>query len=208
VVLDGTTTLNWGAGMIDTDPLFLDPVNGSYHLRQDPPQAGVVNPCVDAGDPASSLIDGWTRSDCVLDAGIIDLGFQYTTCAPVASATFRNAGSNPTSHTAVTMPILGATYTATVDLGGTSGHDFAWLVGFSTPASIALGGGQVLLVNVADPAGELFQRAALAGPLVTIDLPVPADVSFNGFPAATQALHFGGAQPYALSNAQDLVLGN
>ena len=207
VFTDPNAILNWGSGMIDADPLFVDAVGGDYHLQQDPPQAGVVNPCVDAGDPTSSLIAGWTRTDCVPDAGLLDLGYHYTVCSPVASATFRNAGSNPTSHAASTLPVLGSTYTATVDVGGTSGHSFAWLVGFSTPTTTLLNGGQTLLVNVADPHGELLQRTTLPGPLATFDIPVPADLALTGFNAATQALHTGGVAPFALSNAQDLVLG-
>ena len=39
------------------------------------------------------------------------------------------------------------------------------------------------------------------------DLPIPAAPFFAGFDVATQALHIGGVQPFALSNAQDLHLG-
>jgi predicted outer membrane repeat protein len=35
--------LNWGDGMIDGDPLFLDPFNDDYHLTY-------ASPCIDAGD--------------------------------------------------------------------------------------------------------------------------------------------------------------
>jgi hypothetical protein len=36
-------TLNWGPGMIDADPLFLDPLNDDFHLTY-------ASPCIDAGD--------------------------------------------------------------------------------------------------------------------------------------------------------------
>ncbi|MEW6071342.1 MAG: choice-of-anchor J domain-containing protein [Planctomycetota bacterium] len=139
--------------------------------------------------------DWWWQVDNVVITG------------PPASATSRNAGTNPASHTAVTLPVLGATYTATVDLGGTTGHNLAWLVGYSTPITLPLGGGQTLLANVADPNGELLLQPFLAGPVATYNLPVPVDVAFAGVAASTQALHIGGVQPWALSNAQDLVLG-
>ncbi|MEW6072985.1 MAG: FG-GAP-like repeat-containing protein [Planctomycetota bacterium] len=126
---------------------------------------------------------------------------------PVAAAAFRNAGGNPASHAAATLPRLGSTYTARIDLGGTTGHSLAWLAGYATPITATLGGGQVLLVNAADPNGELLGQAFVPGPLATYDLSVPPDLAFAGFAAATQALHLGGVQPFALSNAQDLCLG-
>ncbi len=125
----------------------------------------------------------------------------------VASATFRNAGSNPASYAAVTLPVLGTTYSSTVDLGGTTGHSFALLVGFLAPLTMPLGGGQVLLVDVFDPSGELLMQSAVAGPLAAYDVPVPADPSFAGIETFTQVLHFGGVLPFALSNALDLFLG-
>ncbi len=125
----------------------------------------------------------------------------------VASATARNAGTNPASYDAVTLPVLGATYTGTVDLGGTTGHNLAWLVGYTTPLTQPLGGGQTLLVNVSDPNGELLMQPTKPGPLATYDLSVPGDLGLLGFTLATQALHLGGMQPFALSNAQDLFLG-
>jgi hypothetical protein len=42
VYLDETATLHWGPGNIDTDPLFVDPDVGDYHVS-----AG--SPCIDAG---------------------------------------------------------------------------------------------------------------------------------------------------------------
>ncbi len=127
--------------------------------------------------------------------------------APSASATFRNAGSNPASYAATTLPVLGTTYTGSIDLGGTTGHNLAWLAGFSTTLTLTLGGGQVVLVNFADPAGELLLQSVLPGPVATYDLAVPPDPLLAGFALSTQAVHLGGIRPFALSNAQDLVAG-
>ncbi len=126
---------------------------------------------------------------------------------PMATATFRNAGGNPASYVAATLPVLGTTYSSTIDLGGTTGHNLALLVGYLSPLTFPLSGGQVLLVNVLDPSGELLLQSAAGGPIATYDMPVPVDPSFAGIFAATQAVHFGGIQPFALSNAQDLLLG-
>ncbi len=132
--------------------------------------------------------------------------FRYE--GAVAHAEHRNAGTNPSSYDVASLPVLGATYTGTVDLAGTTGHAFAVLVGYSSPMTFPLAGGQTLLVNIADPNGELLAQPPLAGPVATYDIPVPVDAALAGFEAFTQALHFGGVQPIALSNAQDLFLGS
>jgi len=75
-----SSTLNWGDGMIKADPLFIDPENDDFHLRQTPCQImpwGMDNPCVDAGDPVSEKIRGTTRTDGVPDSGIVDMGYHY-----------------------------------------------------------------------------------------------------------------------------------
>ncbi len=77
IKLDPGATLNWGAGMIDADPLFYLPADDDYHLQQDPCQPGVVNPCVDAGNPFSPMIAGTTRSDCGPDVDPVDMGYHY-----------------------------------------------------------------------------------------------------------------------------------
>lgn len=66
-----------GAHNLDTDPLFVNATGGDFNLQQDPCEPGVVNACVDAGHPASTMITGSTRSDGILDKGIVDLGYHY-----------------------------------------------------------------------------------------------------------------------------------
>ncbi len=127
--------------------------------------------------------------------------------ADVAAAVYRNAVSNPASYVA-TPPILGGTFTGTVDLAGTTGHFIAALFGYATPLTLTLNGGQVLLVNVADPIGELLGQPLQFGPVAVFDIPVPNNVALCGFSLSTQALHVGGVVPFALSNAWDLVVGD
>jgi len=43
VYVESGCILNWGPGMIDADPLFLDPLNGDFHLTY-------ASPCIDSGD--------------------------------------------------------------------------------------------------------------------------------------------------------------
>jgi len=67
-----------GTANIDADPLFYDPSNLDFHLKQDPCQPGTNNPCVNTGDPSTSLIIGTTRTDGELDTGVVDMGYHYT----------------------------------------------------------------------------------------------------------------------------------
>jgi len=77
VYVEPGSTLGWGLGMIDDNPLFFDPVNANYHLQQDPCQLGVNNPCVDTGDPNGTIIAGSTRTDGVQDSNVLDMGYHY-----------------------------------------------------------------------------------------------------------------------------------
>jgi parallel beta-helix repeat protein len=43
------STLNWGAGMIDEDPLFLDPLDHELHIS-------FASPCIDAGDNKAPML--------------------------------------------------------------------------------------------------------------------------------------------------------
>ena len=115
----------------------------------------------------------------------------------------RNAGTNPQSL-ASGLPILGSTWTATVDLT-TTGHASALLFAYDGQTSVTLGGGPVLLCASAG-AGKLYQ-AVQPGPLATFELAVPLDSALCGLGMSVQAAHLGGVMPFALSNALDLVLG-
>ena len=48
--------IEWLEGNIDTDPLFVDPDEGDYHLTED-------SPCIDAGDPDREPDPDGTRAD-------------------------------------------------------------------------------------------------------------------------------------------------
>ena len=62
-------TLIWGAGNIESDPIFADPVNDDYHLYG-------TSPCIDAGDPCYSASPGETDidGDTRVVNGRIDIG--------------------------------------------------------------------------------------------------------------------------------------
>ena len=72
--------LNWGPGMIDSDPLFTTGPEGDFYLSQIAAGQIINSPCVDAGsDVAGNLgMDTcWTRTDEVPDSGLVDMGFHY-----------------------------------------------------------------------------------------------------------------------------------
>ena len=126
--------------------------------------------------------------------------------SPVAHALFRNAGANPESYTATTLPVLGTDYEASIDLAGTTGHSLAVLAGYVAPMSFSLGAGQTALVDPSGP--ELLGFPSAGGPVASFVVDIPSDISYLGFELFTQAAHVGGVQPFALSNAQDLFIGH
>ena len=125
-----------------------------------------------------------------------------------AAARARAAFPNPDSYQA-SPPDFGGTLSLSVDLS-TTGHSSALLLAFDTAIDVPLPGGQRLLCFDLGGNGELFSGSGLgpiSGPLATLDVPVPANLAYCNTRISSQALHFGGVVPFALSNAQDLTLG-
>ena len=79
-------------GNINADPLFIDEANGNYRLGQIASGQAGNSPCVDTGsDTSASLgLSGMTtRSDGVVDSGIVDMGYHYaSTMAPIYKEEF------------------------------------------------------------------------------------------------------------------------
>ena len=124
----------------------------------------------------------------------------------LASATSRNAGTNPDSYTVTQPPIVGGPFAAEVDLAGTTGHNLALIAGYFGSLTLTLGGGQTLLIDITDPAGEVMGQPPTAGPIAYFNCDLPCDPGLPGIMVYSQAVHIGGA-PFVLSNAQDLVVG-
>ena len=74
-IYDPGGSLVWGDGNIDTDPLFVNPSGGDFHLL-------VGSPCIDAGDNAavssSTDLDGNPR----IQGAAVDMGAYETTGSP------------------------------------------------------------------------------------------------------------------------------
>lgn len=61
-------TLNWGQGMIDADPLFVDSVDGDFHIRY-------TSPCRDAGDNSVTVLPSEDfEGDPRIAYGVVDMG--------------------------------------------------------------------------------------------------------------------------------------
>ena len=67
-----------GAGNINAAPLFVSGPHGDYYLSQVAAGQNENSPCVDAGNPASGMVVGTTRTDSVRDTGIVDMGYHYS----------------------------------------------------------------------------------------------------------------------------------
>jgi len=73
-------TVDWGKGMIDSDPLLTQGPHGAFYLSQIASGQLVDSPCVDKGSDLASNLDmaaNWTRTDEVKDSGTVDMGYHY-----------------------------------------------------------------------------------------------------------------------------------
>ena len=79
IVTNDNGTVNWLEGNIDENPLFVDPLNGDYHLTwaNFPIPDSTMSPCIDAGNPDPQYNDpDGTRNDMgafYFDQSIIEL---------------------------------------------------------------------------------------------------------------------------------------
>jgi hypothetical protein len=136
--------------------------------------------------------------------GEVNANQSFLPPCPTAGASFRNSGFNPASFSA-DPPVLGQMWTASVDLS-TTGSNFALILARKDPFMFTLMTGQVLLVDLGS-SNELLNLPARPGPLATFSAMIPGDMAFCGFEASLQAVHFGGAATFFLSNAVDLIAG-
>jgi hypothetical protein len=84
-----------GTGNITSNPLFAAGPQGSFYLSQTAAGQAVNSPCVDAGNPASAMITGTTRTDEIQDAGIVDMGYHYPLPAGNPAVTIALTPVNP-----------------------------------------------------------------------------------------------------------------
>jgi hypothetical protein len=115
-----------GTGNSDEPPQFIE----GYHLSQDPCQPGINNPCVNAGNPASPMITGTTRTDGVQDAGIVDMGYHYNPPVPPPPPSLVEITLTPVNPPIV-IPAQGGSFQFDVRLevpGDSSATFQAWIM--------------------------------------------------------------------------------
>ncbi len=178
-----------GTGNIDVYPNFFDPMFDDFHLRQDPCQPGVDNPCVDGGDPASTMIEGTTRSDQIQDSGIVDMGYHY-----------REAVNQPDFHLGVFPDPLVAGQTGTFVVTWGDPLTDTYLV-------YSLAGTGNTYIPQLDVTLGLANPQRAAGPSRTDDtgayvwnLPIPQNAA--GFDVWFQAIQFGQATDVVVATIQ------
>jgi hypothetical protein len=141
------------------------------------------------------------RMRCTIEGWRPNLARPPAGCAAAVVAN-RTASPNLNVYTA-TNPVVGQQVTFTVN---TSGFQFANIVGVSSPNNRRLDNGYVALIMV--DSGILLSVGPLAGPIATSQQIVTNDPSMCGITIYTQAKLHNGAGPFALTNAQDLRIGN
>jgi len=92
---DAGTIGGLGTGNLYGDPLFAGGPGGDHYLGQTAAGQTTDSPALDAGDLASTMVTGTTRTDGVQDAGIIDLGYHYPLDGGGPPAPFLLAGPGP-----------------------------------------------------------------------------------------------------------------
>jgi len=145
-----------------------------------------------------------TEVDDLYLLGVGPLHLSLNNCT-FASATYRNPSfwgrANPSAYSVSSLPVLGSTFTATIDTAGRKG---AYLVGFQSSLTRTTSWGNIL-VDYNEPPGELLGMRWGTGNPVVISIDVPSSPALVGLTICTQAVRFGDGVD--LTNAQDLRFG-
>lgn len=152
-----------GTGNFDADPQFVDPVSGDYRLLPS-------SPCIDAGDPASSV--------CGIDLGHLPRPLD----GDLAGGMLVDVGAHEFGNVHLAIDESGTPQTTSIAVTGTPGLAVFLVVGI--PAA----------PTCFEPYGPLFSN--LAGPFVLVSLGIsplqfdvigPRSASFDP-PLAVQAI--------------------
>jgi len=111
-----------GLGNMDEEPLFVSGSWGNYYLSHIAAGQSNNSPCIDAGIGTSDFASRTTRTDKVVDIGIVDMGYHYpiSTPPPPPSPTITSTQTltetpSPTSSNSQTLtPTFTPTFTQTI----------------------------------------------------------------------------------------------
>ena len=145
-------------------------------------------------------------NDSLTEGGVDNFVAETFCSSPAALATFRNGGGSNTACFTTEAPVLGETWTSTIDHSSRPGATFTMMVLFQSGSSGTFGPGGEFLVNLASI--RFFQ--SLIPSTGTSDVhayPIPADVSFAGRTTTAQGAILGAPGGYSLCNAYDLSVG-
>jgi len=143
VYVDPGCTLDFGADMLDIDPVFVTGPSGPYYLSQIAAGQATDSPCSDRGNNTAfnlNMNTCWTRTDEVPDSGMVDLGFHY----------------GPFTHPSLTVDIYqipestGGTANFPLHAGTDNAHRDYMILGSSTgtsPGTPLPGGHAILPIN-------------------------------------------------------------
>ena len=135
--------------------------------------------------------------------GALSAHFLFELC-PVASASARNGQGLNRACFASGLPLLGATWTATVDASAHPSAARTYVLGYARPLSGRAFPYGELLVDIGSR-HYFTSIAAPAGGIGSHALPIPNDPALAGLRAHLQAAILGGG--VELCNALDIVLG-
>ncbi|MEW6071864.1 MAG: hypothetical protein AB1726_04610 [Planctomycetota bacterium] len=108
---------------------------------------------------------------------------------PAVCAWYCGSGVNCNGYAVVAPVSLGGTFVSSVTACG--GNTGALLAAYMTPLTFLTGWGEIL-VNIADPNGELLGLPAALGNPAILALPVPIHLGFASLTIYVQAAGFGG----------------
>jgi len=97
ISVNPTSSVIWGSGNINSDPLFVSENGNNYYLSQVTAGQAETSPGVDAGsaqaytlrgpESKDSLSQMYTRTDAVADSGIADIGYHYAADSQITPLT-------------------------------------------------------------------------------------------------------------------------
>lgn len=132
-----------------------------------------------------------------------NVGVDNIRLTSAATTTSRNGtGVNPNALTATNTPVIGQTWSASVDLAATgAGSSYLAISKQSIPGTVLSGvvTGELLILPP-----FLFEQGSLTG---LHDAPVPLDCSFTGASFSAQAVAISPGN-FQLTNAIDFTIGN